>query len=206
MRRIAYCTLAAATLACGIAPAAAQTVAPQGEAAIVKRAAELREQPGEASRSLGALTPQTPVTRQAERRGAWVRVTTAQGANGWLHIFDLTSAQSAPASGGNAAAGAFRGLTGLFARGPNPSTTTATSTVGIRGLSAEDLSRSQPNLNAVGQAEGLRQDAGQAQQFASRAQLQQRPLVLLPEPAPPPSAAPVNPGASTGGGSMGGGS
>ncbi len=218
MNWIAYCTLSSAVavgVMTGAMPAAAQTPSSQApvalpESALVKRAADLREQPAEASRSLGALAPQTLVTRLPERSGAWVRVTTAQGANGWLHIFDLTSAQGASSSnGGNVAAGALRGLTGLtglFARGAAPTITSATSTVGIRGLNAEDLSRSQPNLYAVGQAESLRQDATQAQQFASRLQLQQRPLVMLPEPAPPPSATPVNPGASTGSGTMGGGS
>ncbi|MBN9409519.1 MAG: SH3 domain-containing protein [Burkholderiales bacterium] len=185
MRWVAYCTLAAAS-ALG-SPAWGQADGAGGEAALVKRAAELRQQPGEGSPSLGALAPQTAVTRLPTRQGAWVQVRTAAGATGWLHIFDLTSASSAS---GNPAAGALRGLTGLFTRntGAGAATTTATSTVGIRGLSTEDLARSQPDLAAVAQAEALRQDAGQAQAFASAAALPQRPLMVLPEPQRPASA------------------
>jgi hypothetical protein len=192
MKRLAYCSLLFAVLA---GPVAHAQPATPGEAALVKRAAELREQPGESSRSLGPLPPQTAVTRLPERSGAWVQVRTAQGAQGWLHIFDLTT-PNAPSQGGSTATGALRGLTGLFNRGTGAGSTatTSTSTVGIRGLGAEDLRNSQPNLAAVSQAESLRQDAGQAQSFANAAQLQQRPLVVLPEPprpaSPSPSAAP----------------
>ncbi len=190
MKWIAYCTLLLAAAAPGIV----QAQQPAGEAAIVKRAADLREQPGEASRSLGALTPQTPVTRLPERSGAWVRVTTAQGAAGWLHIFDLTS-PNAPSQGGSTATGALRGLTGFFNRGTSAGTsaTTSTSTVGIRGLGAEDIANAQPNLNAVSQAEGLRQDAAGAQQFAGTAMLSTKPLVVLPEPPKPRAPANANP-------------
>lgn len=201
MKWIAYCTLLAAAATAGMAHAQQ----PAGEAAIVKRPAELREQPGENSRSLGAMAPQTAVTRLPERSGAWVQVRTAQGGTGWMHIFDLTSA-NAPSQGGNAATGAMRGLTGFFNRGTSAgsSATTSTSTVGIRGLGAEDIASAQPNLNAVGQAEGMRQDANQAQQFAGTAMLTARPLVVLPEPPKPRSnptstnpaggGAPGNPG------------
>lgn len=185
MRWVAYCTLAA-TSALGL-PAWGQTDGASGEAALVKRVAELRQQPGEGSPSLGALAAQTAVTRLPTRQGAWVQVRTAAGATGWLHIFDLTSASGAS---GNTAAGALRGLTGFFTRntGAGSATTAATSTVGIRGLSAEDLARSQPDLAAVAQAETLRQDAGQAQAFASTAALTQRALVVLPEPPRPARA------------------
>lgn len=187
MRWLAYFTLALAALATA-EPALAQA---GGEAAMVKRPAELRAQPGESSASLGALAAQTAVTRLPGRNGAWVQVQTAQGATGWLHMFDLTSATAA---NNGSASGALRGLTGLFARNTGTSgTTTATSTVGIRGLSAEDLTRSQPNLAAVGQADGLRQDAAQAQAFANTAALSRRPLVMLAEPPRPasPSAQPA---------------
>lgn len=182
MKWIAYCTLLVAAATTGMVHAQQ----PAGEAAIVKRPADLREQPGEASKSLGAMAPQTAVTRLPERSGAWVQVRTAQGATGWMHIFDLTSA-NALSQGGNSATGALRGLTGFFNRGTSAgsSATTSTSTVGIRGLGAEDIANAQPNLNAVGQAEGLRQDANQAQQFAGSAMLSARPMVVLPQPPRP---------------------
>ena len=65
-------------------------------------------------------------------------------------------------------------------------TVTATSTLGIRGLGAQDLARSQPNLGAVDQADALRLDGDQARQFASSAALSRRQVDALPEPAPVP--------------------
>ena len=154
----------------------------QNEAVVLKRAAELREAPGESSRSLAALAPRTPVTRSGSRQGAWIQVRTAEGATGWLHMFDVASSSGAAPSG--AGTNALRGLTSFFNKGSaQGGTTTATSTVGIRGLGAEDLARSQPNMAAVGQADAMRADADQARQFASNASLSSRNVEALPAPA-----------------------
>jgi hypothetical protein len=64
----------------------------------------------------------------------------------------------------------------------------ATSTVGIRGLGAEDLANAQPNLAAVAQADANRANAAQARQFAGSASLGSRQVEPLPTPAPPPAA------------------
>ncbi len=171
--------LVSGVLLLGAALAHAQT-----EPLLVKRAAELREAPGEASRSLAALAARTPVTRSGARQGAWVQVRTAEGASGWVHMFDLGSAGSAAPSG--AGANALRGLTNFFNKGSaQAGTVTATSTVGIRGLGAEDLARAQPNPTAVVLAEALRQDADQARRFALSAGLNSRVVESLPVVAQP---------------------
>lgn len=164
----------------------------QTEPLLVKRAAELREAPGDSSRSLAPLAARTPVTRSGARQGAWIQVRTAEGASGWVHMFDVGSAASAAPAG--AGANALRGLTSFFNKGSaQGGTVTATSTVGIRGLGAEDLARAQPNPAAVGQAEALRQDADQARQFAVSAALSSRAVEPLPVPAPA-QAQTTNPG------------
>ena len=166
---------------------------------VVKRATELRVAPGDASASAGPLAAQTPVTRSAARQGAWVEVRTTQGGVGWLHMFDLAPASGSAVTaggtgagagtgspaGGNVATGTLRGLSNFFNRGsaqPQPNAG-GTSTVGIRGLSAEDLSRSQPNMAAVTQAEALRQTGDQARNFAADAQLTAQAVEPLPLPA-----------------------
>jgi uncharacterized protein YgiM (DUF1202 family) len=157
----------------------------QTEAVLVKRTTELREAPGETSRSVAPLAARTPVTRSGARQGAWIQVRTAEGAGGWVHMFDVAPASSAatPSTGANA----LRGLTSFFNKGSaQGGATTATSTVGIRGLGAEDLARAQPNMAAVAQADTLRMDADQARQFASAAALRSRPVDALPDPAPAP--------------------
>jgi hypothetical protein len=167
----------------------------QSESVLIKRAAELRETPAENSRSLAALAVRTPVTRSGARQGPWIQVRTAEGASGWVHMFDVASTTGTVPSAG---AGALRGLTSFFNKGSaQGGTTTATSTVGIRGLGAEDLARSQPNMAAVAQADGLRQDADQARQFAASAALTSRTVEALPTPAPVQAPAQgTNPGSS----------
>src|SRR3989344_5414395 len=134
------------------------------EAAVVKRATQLRDTPADSGASVAPLEANTVVTRSNERKGPWTKVSTQQGATSGL-----------------------RGLGGLFG-GNSGSTTTATSTVGIRGLDAEDIANAQPNPAAVGRAESLRVNADQARQFASSASLQSRDVPALAQPALPTSS------------------
>ncbi len=159
----------------------------QGEAVLVKREAQLRDAPGDSARSLAPLPVQTSVTRLGDRQGAWIKVRTADGTIGWVHMFDVASA-SAPSGG--AAGGALRSLSSFFNKGSAqaPSSSVSTSTVGIRGLGAEDLANAQPNMAAVAQADANRANAAQARQFAGAASLSSRQVEPLPTPAPPPAS------------------
>lgn len=163
------------------------TVHAQTESVLVKRAVELREAPGDSSRSLGPLTPQTPLTRLGERQGPWVQVRTAQGTTGWVHMFDIGASGGARPSGSSGTSGGLGSLTSLFGRsgGQGGGNTLATSTVGIRGLGAEDIAKAQPNLGAVGQVEAMRVDAAHAREFAAAAALNAYAVPALPEPPRP---------------------
>ncbi len=154
------------------------------ESAVVKRATQLRDTPAESGASVAQLAANTVVTRSNERKSPWVRVSTAQGATGWVHMFDLGPQAGSASGAGNAATGGLRSLGGLFG-GNSGSTTTATSTVGIRGLDAQDIANAQPNPAAVSQAEGLRVNADQARKFATTASLQSRTVPPLAEPPRP---------------------
>ena len=173
------CVLAVALLS---QPAVAQV-----DSVTIKRATELREAPGENARSLAPLALQTQVTRLTARQGPWIEVRTAQGATGWIHMFDAGT--NPPAQGGNAATGALRGLTSFFGKGTTAAPASGTSTIGIRGLGAEDIANAQPNLAAVGQVEAMRQNAAQARQFATSAALTLQTVAELPVPTPPSQAA-----------------
>jgi hypothetical protein len=157
------------------------------EAAIVRRATELRDAPGDQGRSLAALPLQATVTRTGERQGPWVQVRTAAGATGWVHLFDLGTASTTAAAAPGGGAGALRSVTNLF--GGNRSTQTAT-TAGIRGLGAEDLAQAQPNAGAVTQMEGLRQSEAEARSFAAQSALRTTEVAPLPAPGRVGSANP----------------
>ena len=159
---------------------------------LVKRNAELRESPGDAARSLAPLPLQTPLTRLPARQGAWIQVRTANGTTGWVHMFDVGTT-TAPSTASNTATGALRGISNFFNRGSaQANTTTATSTVGIRGLGAEDIANAQPNLAVLSQVESLRQDATQARRFATEAAWQARSVEPLPAPPAPAAASAVS--------------
>lgn len=181
--------------ACGLVVLLAGAAQAQGEAAVMKRAAELREAPAESARAVAALPAQSAVTRLGERRGPWIEIRSGAGVTGWVHMFDVGPADSlAPA--GNPATGALRGLTNLFNKGGTQRVVTPTATIGIRGLGAEDLAQATPNMQAVGQMETLRQSERQAREFAREAALAPIDVPALPS-APRPSstggAAPGNP-------------
>ena len=80
--------------------ALAQSTA-QGETGFIKHAAQLRDGPGESSRSTVAL--QTSVVRLGGKQGAWTKVSAPDNSQGWVHMFDLTVATGtdACASSGN---------------------------------------------------------------------------------------------------------
>lgn len=162
----------------------------QEETVVVRRATEVREQPGE-SRSLASLQAEASVTRLADRQGPWVRVRTGAGVVGWVHLFDLGTAGSAGASSGGGASGLFRGVTRLFGK-PAPTSASNSATIGIRGLGAEDLAQAQPDTAAVSRMEALRVTEPQARQFAREAGLAAQTVEPLPAPPPPATS---NPGA-----------
>lgn len=178
----AFCGLA---LASGLLPAASAQ-----EAAVTRRATELRDAPNDRARSIAALPAQAAVTRTSERQGPWVQVRTDAGATGWVHLFDIGPAGAAK-EGGSTAGNALRGVTGLF--GGNRQTQTG-STAGIRGLDAQDLANAQPNPGAVTQMEGLRQSEADARTFARTAALRTATVEALPEPARRTASPAGNPG------------
>jgi hypothetical protein len=154
-----------------------------GETVQIKRAAQLREGPSESSRSMMALALQTSVVRLGDKQGAWIKVSAPDNTQGWVHMFDVTSSAAGTATTGNVGTSALRGITNFFNRGTaQPGNNVATSTLGIRGLGAENLNNAQPNVAAVAQAEALRVDAAQARQFASGASLVVRSVDPLPTP------------------------
>jgi hypothetical protein len=188
---------ALATWLAGAALALVAGASPAQEAAVVKRATQLRDSPADNGASLAPLEANTVVTRSSERKGPWTKVSTPQGATGWVHMFDLGPQSGAAAASNNTATGGLRGLGGLFG-GNSGTTTTATSTVGIRGLDAEDIAKAQPNPAAVGRVEGMRVNADQARQFASSASLHARDVPALAQPALPSGGSGNRSGGSSG--------
>lgn len=164
---------------------ASAAVFAQSDVVVTKRTTELRASAGPSAPVVANLAVDTTLKRLPNRQSAWVEVRTPNGDTGWVHMFDI-GAPNAPTAPSNTATGVLRGLGNFFARGSQASkTTTATSTIGIRGLGAEDIAQAQPNLAAVDLVESFRQSPAQAQQFAAYASLTPRQVQPLPLPAAP---------------------
>jgi hypothetical protein len=163
------------------------------EAAVTRRATDLRDTPSDTGRSLAALPAQAPVTRTDQRQGPWVQVRTAQGATGWVHLFDLGPATTTAAGdgGGSVVGGALRGVGSLFGGGSAANPATTSTTAGIRGLGAEDLAQAQPDTAAVKQMDGLRPSDADVRGFAERAAWKPVPVDPLPAPAPSRTTSPA---------------
>jgi hypothetical protein len=178
---LAFTVRASRWAACALALAA--PLAWSQEAAVTKRATELRQSPDAAAAVLASLPAQTQVTRLAERNLPWVQVRTAAGATGWVHMFDVAPVTGGAAridpAGGGSSANPLRSLGGLFGGG---NTTTGTAASGIRGLDAEDLKNASPDPAAVTRMESMRQSETEARAFARGAPLQAVAVEPLPAP------------------------
>lgn len=157
---------------------------------MVKRDTEVRKQPDATAESLMPIAASSTVLHHGERQGAWMRIKAEGGQQGWMRLFDLSAASAAAGASSSGAGNVLRGVGSLFA--PASSKPVTTSTLGVRGLDANDVATAQPNPAAVTQGERLRTSEAQAKQFAQRSGLTPRQVTELPD-----SAAPIPHGGNT---------
>lgn len=140
LARHIFALLCAWFLACGLA--AAQQVT-------ISRDSSLHAEPN-AGAAVVAQLKQGATAEQIGKQGAWVNVKSASG-TGWLYSFNVTyPAGPGAASGGSGAASARRSVT---------------STIGIRGLEAEDLKKATFDANQLNSLDSFattKQDAESA--------------------------------------------
>jgi hypothetical protein len=200
MNRLNHLALASALALTAAIPFGAA----QAQTAVVKRATELRESPGDNAPSLGSIPVNTQVTRTSERSGPWVKVNTPEGASGWVHNLDMGAANSAAPSGNNSAStGSMRTLGGVLGRG-GTSTTTPTTTAGTRGWGNGKGAQAPAGANAAqdGDDEAGDDDSASAKgQPAARSGYTNANAKPSPYQRPaannPPAATPTAPGLST---------
>lgn len=147
-----------------------------GDAGVVARQAPLRKSPNPIAKAVATLPAKTPVTILG-KRGYWVNVkVNATGAKGWLRSIRVrrdypAEAAANPKSDGNVFASIARRTTTLV--GGNAGRGSGeTTTIGIRGLSAESLSAAQPNLAELKRLDSYRTSNSKAASFARQGKLQ----------------------------------
>ena len=133
----------------------------QGQA-FTNRATDLKEQGAPESRTLASLPENTEVKVLA-RGGAWTRIE-AGGKAGWVRVFHLRFPATATteSSGGG---GLLSGITSAIGGRPKGQQA-GIQTVGVRGLSPEELKNAAPNHEALAKAQSYRADKPTAERFA----------------------------------------
>lgn len=129
------------------------------------RATDLRANPDDSAAVLQMLAAQTRV-QVVERKGAWTKVKTDKE-TGWVRMMHLRGgvvvAEAAPQTASGSALSGFSRLLG----GSQPTTQRAQSaTLGIRGLSPEELKTATPNAQALADMKSLAATKPDAERFA----------------------------------------
>lgn len=161
----------------------------------VRQATGLRELPSRAAPAVVQVGAQAVLQGTGVRSGAWVQVadpgTPTSSRVYWAYLFDVQAqapaANAAPAPAQappESAANPLRALSALLRPTPSAPHTVATSTIGIRGLGAEELRNASPDVQALTTLASWRADDAAAQSLAQSRGWQPRSVAPLPVPAP----------------------
>jgi hypothetical protein len=136
----------------------------QGQA-FTNRATELKEQASAESRTLDNLRENTEV-KVVSRGGGWTRVE-AGGKAGWVRVFHLRfPATTTTGESGGVLSGLTSALTGK-----SRSQQAGIQTVGVRGLSPEELKNASPDAEALKRMQSYAADKNAAERFAREGKL-----------------------------------
>ena len=149
--------LAAMWLLIAAAPAFAQ------EAAFTNRATELKDRAAADARTVANLSEGASVKVLERGGGGWTRIDSG-GQQGWVRVFHLRF--PAVAQAGSASGGGLGSLTSALGFGRDRSRAATTATVGVRGLSPEDLKNASPDTAALARLQSYRADKPSAERFA----------------------------------------
>jgi hypothetical protein len=154
------------------------------EAVNTNRATDMRAAPDDASMLVQSLPAQTKV-QVLERKGAWSRVKT-DTQTGWVRMMHLrggvTIEEAAPASSRTSGGGFLSGFNRMLGGSQTSNQRAQSATIGIRGLSPEELKTATPNAEALAQMKSFASSKPDAERFAKDAPLAKADV---PDPAEP---------------------
>jgi hypothetical protein len=140
------------------------------EAAFTNRATELKDKAAFEAVVLAPLPADTPVKVLARSSG-WTKVE-VNGKTGWVRVFHLRFPATVEAGSSSSSGGFLGGLTSSMGFGGRPKQDgTKLATVGIRGLSEEDMKNASPNPEALRKMQSYRVDKASAERFAKDGKL-----------------------------------
>lgn len=160
---------------------------------MIVRTATLKQNPAFHSKILRELPPGTEV-RLEKRNGGWQQVSVLPEANvtGWVRgyqVRDDVEAGQAPLIQNKESGGVLSGLSnlsrrtsGLFGRREMENSGNLVATIGVRGLSEEDLNNARPDPEELARLDGYAAEVPAAKQFAAAGGLKSRKIKPLPGP------------------------
>ena len=149
------------------APEAASAATTGGDSMLTSQATELYTAADGGSPVVEKLSAKTPV-RAFEQKSKWRRVITGTNATGWVNLMHLRGEPVIIASGSDS--GVLSGVAS-FLGGPGGSQKSQGATLGIRGLTEEELKNAAPDLAALAKVRSFKSDTGEAERFAREASL-----------------------------------
>lgn len=164
-----------------------------GSEGLIVRAAALKQSPSFNSKTLRELPPGARV-RLEKRNGGWqqVNILPEMTIKGWVRSYqvrdDIEAGQD-PLIQNKETGGVLSGLSnlsrrtsGLFGRREMEKNDGLVATIGVRGLSEEDLKNARPNPEELAKLDGYAAQTSAAEQFAARGGLKSRKIKSLPSP------------------------
>jgi hypothetical protein len=143
------------------------------------RATDVRANPDDSAAVLQMLAPQTRV-QVLERKGAWTRIKTDKE-TGWVRMMHLRGGATVTDAPQPSAGGGFLSGLNRLVGGSQPTTQRAQSaTLGVRGLSPEELKSASPNPQALAQTKSFAASKPEAEEHAKAANLARADV---PDPA-----------------------
>lgn len=166
------------------------------EQGVIVRSSPLWPEPGYGSNPLQTLPPGIEV-ELLERIGGWqqVKLLSKTGPKGWVRTYqvrmglEISSRQPlALQTKQDSRGGILSGLSSFSNRlsrqdADDVNRNNVVATIGIRGLSEQDLKSAKANPEALKHMQSYRVDTQQARQFAKSGKLQSQKVEMLPEPA-----------------------
>lgn len=105
------------------------------------------------------------------RQGAWARIKTSNGAQGWVRLLNLRTGS------GQKSGGTLNTLANVFKTGSSGNTVST----GVKGLSAEKIRNAEPNDAERQRMDKTKSSDNDARQFAKQGKLSSQNIQYLPE-------------------------
>ena len=148
------------------------------EPLFTNRATEMRAAPDDAAKIVRAL-PEKSAVQQLQRKGAWTMVQFTTGTDkspvketGWVRMMHLRGGVVVVAPQSSSDGGFMSSFNRLLSGNSGRSSTQAqNATVGIRGLSPEELKTASPDAAALAKMNSYKSEKPEAERFAKEAKL-----------------------------------